>query len=268
MSARTTRGRLEGKLAIVTGGGGPAIGHGISTVLAAEGAHVVIFEIDMETAELVRKRIEAAGGCVSVLRADVSKAGEVKAAMEEVVHRHKRLDVLVNSAGVGLVRAIAEATEEEFDRLAAIDLRGMWLCCKYAIPQMQKQKGGAIVNIGSVHGGKTIPGFGLYAAIKAGVVGLTRGIAVQYGPDHIRANAICPGMVDGIQTREIVAKLSPDPDAWMNDYVRRHQCIPEFIQPEAVGFLAAFLASDEARSITGAEIPIDAGSWAQLTSRE
>jgi NAD(P)-dependent dehydrogenase (short-subunit alcohol dehydrogenase family) len=268
MSAGAGRGRLEGKVAIVTGGAGPAIGHGISTVLAAEGAHVIILEIDLEGAGALQRRLEAGGGKVSVLRADVSKAAEVSAAIEEVVRRHRRLDVLVNSAGVGLVRPVAEATEEEFDRLAAIDLRGMWLCCKYAIPQMQKQKGGAIVNIGSVHGGKTIVGFGLYAAIKAGVVGLTRGIAVQYGPDHIRANAICPGMVDGIQTRQIVAKIAPDPDAWMNNYVRRHQAIPQFIQPEEVGYLAAFLSSDEARSITGAEIPIDAGSWAQLTSRE
>jgi NAD(P)-dependent dehydrogenase (short-subunit alcohol dehydrogenase family) len=261
-------GRLEGKLAIVTGGAGPGIGHGISTILAAEGAHVVIIEIDLESATALQKRIEARGGSVSVLRTDVSKGEEVRSAVEEVVRRHQRLDILVNSAGIGLIRPVAEATEEEFDRLASIDLRGMWLCCKYAIPHMQKQKGGAIVNISSVHSGRTLPLFGIYAAMKAGVGGLTRGIAVQYGPDNIRANAICPGMVDGIQTREIVAKLTPDPDAWMNNYVRRAQAIPQFIQAEDVGHLAAFLASDQARCITGAEIPIDAGSWAQLTSRE
>jgi NAD(P)-dependent dehydrogenase (short-subunit alcohol dehydrogenase family) len=261
-------GRLEGKVAIVTGGAGPGIGHGISTVLAAEGAHVVIIEIDLESATALQKRIEARGGSVSVLRADVSKSEEVRSAIEEVVRRHQRLDVLVNSAGIGLIRPVAEATEAEFDRLASIDLRGMWLCCKYASPHRQKQKVGAIVNIASVHSGRTLPLFGLYAAIKAGVVGLTRGIAVQYGPDNIRANAICPGMVDGIQTREIVAKLTPDPDAWMNNYVRRAQAIPQFIQPEDVGHLAAFLASDQARCITGAEIPIDAGGWAQLTSRD
>jgi NAD(P)-dependent dehydrogenase (short-subunit alcohol dehydrogenase family) len=104
--------------------------------------------------------------------------------------------------------------------------------------------------------------------MKAGVVGLTRGIAVQYGTDNIRANAICPGLVDGIQTREIVAKLSPDVDGWLDDFVRRHQAIPQLIQAEDVGRLAAFLASDEARYITGAEIPIDAGTWAQVASRE
>lgn len=261
-------GRLEGKLAIVTGGAGPGIGHGISSVLAAQGAHVAIIEIDLESARVLQKRIEAGGGSASVVRADISKGAEVSAAVEEVVRRHQRLDVLVNSAGVGLVRPVAEVTEEEFDRLASIDLRGMWLCCKYAIPHMQRQKNGAIVNIASVHSRATMPGFGIYSAMKAGVVGLTRGIAVQYGADGIRANAVCPGLVDGRQTREIVAKLTPDVDAWLDDYVRRKQAIPQLIQPEDVGYLVAFLASDQARSITGAEIPIDAGTWAQVTSRD
>ncbi len=258
-------GRLEGKVAIVTGGAGGGIGHGISTVLAAEGAHVVIVEIDLESARLLQKRIEADGGGASVVRADISKAAEVRSAVEDVVRRHQRLDVLVNNAGIGLVRSLAEATEEEFDRVASVDLRGMWLCCKYAIPHMQKQKGGAIVNISSVHSRTTLPLFGIYAAMKAGVGGLTRGIAVQYGADNIRANVICPGMVDGAQTRQVMAKFTPDVDAWMTNRVRR-QAIPQAIQPEDVGHLAAFLASDEARCITGVEIPLDAGSWAQIAS--
>ncbi|MGO8817625.1 MAG: SDR family NAD(P)-dependent oxidoreductase [Terriglobia bacterium] len=261
-------GRLEGKIAIVTGGAGPGIGHGISTVLAREGAFVAILEIDLESADIVRKRIEKAGGHAMVLRCDVSEASDVRSAVEHVVEAHGHLDVLVNSAGIGMIRPVADATVEEFDRVASIDLRGMWLCCKFAIPHLQKPKGGAIVNIASVHSRATMPMFGIYAAMKAGVVGLTRGIAVQYGPDRIRANAICPGLVDGIQTREIVAKLSTDVDGWLDDFVRRHQTIPELIQPEDIGHLVAFLASDEARYITGAEIPIDAGTWAQLTSRE
>jgi NAD(P)-dependent dehydrogenase (short-subunit alcohol dehydrogenase family) len=261
-------GRLDGKIAIVTGGAGSGIGHGISRVLAREGAFVAILEVDLQAAEIVRSHIEKAGGRASVLPCDVSKGAEVRSAIAKVVEAHGRLDVLVNSAGVGLLRPVAEASEEEFDRLAAIDLRGMWLCCKYAIPHMQNQKSGAIVNIASVHSRGTMPRFGLYAAMKAGAVGLTRGIAVQYGPDNIRANAICPGTVDGIQTREIIAKLSSDVDGWLDDYVRRHQAIPQLIQPEDVGHLVAFLSSDEARLLTGAEIPIDAGTWAQLISRD
>jgi NAD(P)-dependent dehydrogenase (short-subunit alcohol dehydrogenase family) len=175
---------------------------------------------------------------------------------------------LVNSAGVGLIAPVADATEKEFDRITEVDLRGMWLCCKFVIPHMQKQGSGSIINIGSVHARATLPLFGIYAAMKAAVSGLTRGIAVQYGPDNIRANTICPGLVDGAQTREIVAKLTSDVDGWLDVFVRRHQAIPRLIQAEDVGELVAFLASDEARSITGAEIPVDAGAWVQLASRD
>jgi NAD(P)-dependent dehydrogenase (short-subunit alcohol dehydrogenase family) len=261
-------GKLEGKVAVVTGGAGPGIGHGISTVLAAEGAQVVIVEIDLDMAKAVQKLIESKGGRTCVLPADISKAAEVRAAMDRVVAEHQRLDVLVNSAGVGLVRSVVEASEEEFDRLASIDLRGLWLCCKYAIPHMQRQKAGSIVNIASVHSRTTMPQFALYAAMKAGVTGLTRGIAVDYGPDGIRANTVCPGLVDGTQTRQIIAQLSGDVEKWMQDFVRRHQALPKVIQPEDIGQLVAFLASEESRAITGAEIPVDAGMWVQAVSRD
>jgi NAD(P)-dependent dehydrogenase (short-subunit alcohol dehydrogenase family) len=260
--------RLDGKVAVVTGGAGPGIGHGISRVLARRGAYVAILEIDLESAEIVRRGIERAGGCASVLECDISQAAQVQPVVNRIVQERGRLDVLVNSAGIGLIQPVADATEQEFDRLMAIDLRGMWLCCKFAIPQMQKQQCGSIINIASVHSRATMSQFGIYAAMKAGVVGLTRGIAVQYGPDNIRANAVCPGLVDAIQTRQIVAKLANDVDGWLNQYVRRHQAIPQLIRPEDVGNLVAFLASDDAQAITGAEIPIDAGTWAQLVSRD
>lgn len=261
-------GRLNGKVAIVTGGGGAGIGQGISRVLASEGAHVIILEVDLASAAVVRSQIEAAGGKASVVRADISQPNEVRFAIEGVVRDYGQLDVLVNSAGVGLVRAVAEASEEEFDRLVSIDLRGLWLCCKYAIPYMQRQMKGAIINIASVHSRATMPLFGIYAAMKAGVVGLTRGIAVQYGPEGIRANAVCPGLVDSKQNRQIIAQLTSDVESWLQNFVRRHQVLPKLIEPEDVGHLVAFLASDEARAITGAEIPIDAGIWAQAASRD
>lgn len=253
---------------MVTGGGGSGIGRGVSTVLAAQGARVVILEVDLDAAELTRGQIESKGGRASVIRADISRSEDVQRAMYQVVRAHTRLDILVNNAGVGLIRPVAEASEEEFDRLASIDLRGLWLCCKYAIPHMQRQQRGAIINIASVHGRSTQPLYGLYAAMKAGVAGLTRGIAVQYGADGIRANAVSPGLVDGKQTRETVAQFADDVESWLNNFTRRHQAIPRLIKAEDVGSLIAFLASDEARSITGADIPIDAGLWAQLISKD
>ncbi len=259
--------RLDGKVAVVTGGGGSGIGHGISLVLAKEGAQVVILEIDFDAAEEVRRQIESGGGRASVVRADVSRSDDVRRAIDRVVEEHNRLDILVNNAGIGLIRPVAEASEEEFDRLASVDLRGMWLCCKYAIPQMQRQKQGAIVNIASVHSQATMPLFGIYAAMKAGVAGLSRGIAVQYGPDGIRANTVSPGLVDGKQTRDIVAQLTSDVEGWLDNFVRYEQALPRVVQPEDVGNLVAFLAGDDARMITGAEIPVDAGMWIQLNSR-
>jgi NAD(P)-dependent dehydrogenase (short-subunit alcohol dehydrogenase family) len=258
---------LEGKVAVVTGGGGSGIGHGISLVLAKHGAHVAILEIDLDAAEEVRHQIEARGGHATAICADISRSDNVRRAIEMVIEERKRLDILVNNAGIGLIRPVAEASEEEFDRLAAIDLRGMWLCCKYAIPHMRRQKQGSIVNIASVHSRATLPQFGLYAAMKAGVTGLSRGIAVQYGADGIRANTVSPGLVDGKQTREIVGELSADVEGYLNNFVRCEQALPELIQPEDIGNLVAFLASDDARMITGAEIPVDAGMWVQLSSR-
>ena len=258
---------LEGRVAIVTGGGGSGIGHGISLVLARQGAHVVILEIDVDAADEVCHQIEVEGGNATVIGADISRSDNVRQAIDMVIEEHHHLDVLVNNAGIGLIRAVAEASEEEFDKLAAIDLRGMWLCCKYAIPHMRRQKQGSIVNIASVHSQATAPQFGIYAAMKAGVAGLSRGIAVQYGPDGIRANTVSPGLVDGKQTREIVAQLSNDVEGWLDDFVRCDQALPKLIQPEDIGNLVAFLASDDARMITGTEIPVDAGMWVQLNSR-
>ena len=260
-------GNLDGSIAIVTGGGGSGIGHGISMELAKAGATVTIAEIDLAAAEQVQTQIESLGGKADVHRADVSQAEDVQSLIEQVIRDHNRLDILVNNAGVGLIRPVADTTEEEFDRLMGIDLRGMWLCCKFAIPYMQRQKRGAIVNIASVHGRATDPGFGLYSAMKAGVGGLTRGIAVQYGVDGIRANTISPGLVDGRQTRDVVAKFTDDVEGWLQNFVRAGQSLPRMIQPEDIGRVAVFLASDDSRSITGVDIPVDAGTLAQLSSR-
>ncbi|MGH9407325.1 MAG: SDR family NAD(P)-dependent oxidoreductase [Terriglobia bacterium] len=260
-------GRLSGKVAIVTGGGGLGIGHGISTELARDGAHVVIVELDTASAEAICGKIRNDGGAAEVMRCDVSQSDQVKATIDRIAEAHGRLDVLVNNAGIGLIRAPADATEAEFDHLCAVDLRGVWLCAKHTIPHMRRQKSGSIINIASVHSRATLASFGVYASMKAGVTGLTRGLAVEYGPEGIRANTISPGLVDSPQNREILAKVAGDAEEWMRNYVRRDQVLPWMIQPEDIGRAVAFLASDDARAITGAEIPVDAGTLAQLTSR-
>ena len=256
-------GMLEGKLAIVTGGAGAGIGHGISTVMAAEGAHVAIMEIDVESAKVLQQRIESSGGRASVLRADISKAEEVRWAVEEVVRRHQRVDILVNSAGVGLVRPLAEVTEEEFDQLVSIDLRGMWLCCKYAIPHMQRQKNGAIVNIASVHSRATLPGFGAYAALKAGVGGLTRGIAVQYGTDGIRANAVCPGVVDEDRRRNCGQAHARGQRFGSIVTCNGTKPFPNSFNLRMLGGSSLFCRAIGRAPLPELEIPIDGGTWAR-----
>ena len=143
--------RLDGKVAIVTGGGGSGIGHGISLELARAGACTAIFEIDLAAGEEVRDQIRSSGGEAVVIRADISSAAEVRSAVEEVIRRLRRIDALINNAGIGLIGPVAEVSEEEFDRLAAVDLRGAWLCSKYVIPHMQRQRDGAIVNVACRH---------------------------------------------------------------------------------------------------------------------
>ncbi len=260
--------RLEHKVAIVTGGGGAGIGHGISLALAREGASVAIFEIDLEAGDAVRQRIEAGHGCAKIYRADISRSEDVREAVAMAVRDFGRLDILVNNAGIGLVRPAAEVSEEEYDRLHAIDLRGAWLCAKFAIPHMQRAGGGSIINIASVHACATVPMFALYAAMKSGLTGLTRGLAVQYGPENIRVNAVLPGLVDAPQTRAALGASSPDIDAYLHRFITRFQAMPVAVLPEDVGRVVAFLASDDARGITGAEIPVDAGLLAILNSKE
>jgi meso-butanediol dehydrogenase / (S,S)-butanediol dehydrogenase / diacetyl reductase len=131
--------RLDGCIAIVTGGGGSGIGHGISLELARAGATVVIVEINVAAAEHVQEQIIRLGGNADVICADISQSKDVQGLVDHVIRDHGRIDLLVNNAGVGLIRPVAESTEEEFDRLMGIDLRWMWLCCKFAIPYMQRQ---------------------------------------------------------------------------------------------------------------------------------
>ena len=180
----------------------------------------------------------------------------------------EEIDVLVNSAGVGLVRAAHEATMADFSRLMGVDFQGVWLCCKYAIPQMKRQRQGVIINIGSVHGTATTENYALYAGAKSGLAGFTRGLAVQYGREGIRANVVSPGLVDGTQTRALAAELAGDAQRWMDEFIRRNQALAIAISAEDIGKAVAFLASDDAKAITGIEMRVDAGVLAQLASND
>jgi NAD(P)-dependent dehydrogenase (short-subunit alcohol dehydrogenase family) len=240
------------KVCIVTGGGGVRIGHGIAEALAAKGWTVVVADADLSSAEAVADRI---GG--TALPLDVTDSASVTALVDTVRARFGRLDGLVNSAGVGLWVRAGDVTEEQFDRLHAINVRGPWRMIRAALPLMLDGGGGAIVNIGSVHSRAAEVEYSIYAGTKAALAALTRGVARDYGRRGIRANIVHPGAVEP-ESRE------RDLDA----FVAAHQMLPSAVRPVDIGNAVAFLLSAEACAITGAELFVDGGMTAMLVDRE
>jgi NAD(P)-dependent dehydrogenase (short-subunit alcohol dehydrogenase family) len=256
------------KVAIVTGGAGAGIGHGITAALIQHGwAVVVVDRDDVVGCEFVWS-LRQKGEPVYLLAADITAKAVPEAAVETALQEFGRLDALVNNAGAGLCKPIAEVTDEEFDHLLNLDLRAVVRFCRAALPELQKARGGSIVNIGSVHAHATIAGYGIYAAIKASVEALTRGLAIDYGPLGIRANCIHPGMVASPQNRDLISRFTKDVDAWIARYTTTKQLLPYLPTGQEVGELAAFLMGDAGRSITGQSIVIDGGSLAMLFERE
>jgi NAD(P)-dependent dehydrogenase (short-subunit alcohol dehydrogenase family) len=251
--------RLQGKIAIVTGGGS-GIGRATAERFAAEGALVTIVDRDREAGEEVVATITESNGEALFAPTDISQSIEVAAMVKATAERFGGVDVLFNCAGVQLHGQDARAhelSEEVWDRTFAINIRGMWLCAKYTIPLMIKRGGGSIINVGSPTGLYGMgAGYTAYSASKSAAFGLTRVMAADYGHDNIRVNAIVPGatttplianLLDDAQTRVELQQLSP---------LRR------LGTPADVAALAVFLASDESRFCTGGYYMVDGGSTA------
>ncbi|GAA1592964.1 SDR family oxidoreductase [Kribbella sancticallisti] len=234
---------------IVTGGGGVRIGSGICRALAAKGWTVVVADRDLVAAEGVVDELRAGGASAVPMALDVTDAESVRAVVAATLAEFGRLDALVNSAGVGLRKPGAEATPEEFDELHAINYRGPWTCIREVLPIPLENGGGAIVNIGSVHAAGAAETFTLYAATKAALAALTRGIARDYG----RRNIVHPGAVESRGNEHLLA-----------DFVATKQMLPTAVEAIDIGNAVAFLLSAEARAITGVELFVDAGTTAML----
>ena len=248
-------GRLAGKVAIVAGGGasGPVLGNGQATAMlfAREGAKVVVADAALERAQATVDMIAKEGGTASAMRADVSKAADCKAMVQAAVERYGRLDILDNNVGISVRADVLEVTEEQWDKVMAVNVKSIVLAAKYAIPEMKKAGGGSIINISSVAGlraNQSTP----YTTSKAAIVGLTRSMAGDHGRDGIRVNCILPGLIYGPMT-------APR----MDDEIRRKRREAGALGTEGTGWdvawAAVFLASDEARWITGVALPVDAG---------
>ena len=248
-------GSLEGKAILVTGGGS-GIGRATAVLLAKQGAKVMIADYVPEGALKTVAMIKEAGGTADCLAADVSVTKQVEMMVAKTVETYGRIDGAFNNAGIeGKMAGTIDTSEENFDRTIAINLKGVWLCMKYEIPQMLKQGGGVIVNTASIAGLVGFEGLPAYNASKHGVVGLTKTAALEFAQKNIRVNCVCPGV---IQT-PMVARLMDGGGMNEND-MRAGEPVGRFGQPQEIGEGVLWLLSDASSFVTGHSLVID-GGW-------
>jgi len=255
--------RLKGKAAIITGAGsiGPGIGNGKATaiVFAREGAKVMLVDMNPEAAEETKRLIDKEGGESIAFKADVSKASDCKSMVEMCIRTFGRVDILDNSVGIGSFGGPVELSEEEWDRVMNINLKSMFLTCKYALPYMEKQGKGSIVNIASINAIAVTAPSVAYSSSKAGVIAFTREVAFQYASRGIRVNAILPGLMKTPMVEHYGKSVYGDNIEEM--WKKRDAMSPTGKQGEPwdIAYAALFLASDEANYVTGTTLIVDGG---------
>lgn len=263
MMAAEVRMRLAGKRVLVTGGA-QGIGRAIVAKMRAEGARTAFCDNDAAAAAHTCSELAASGEPVLFEAADITSETEVERVVGRVRERLGGIDVLVNNAGINSYFDAAAMTEQDWDGVLAVDLKGAWLCCKHVLPLLRAAGGGSIVNIASIHARQTCPGMFPYAVAKSGLVGLTRSLALDCGRDNIRVNAVCPGWTRTRLVTEFFAQ-EPDPVA-AERLIAGQQPLQRFAEPEEVANVVAFVASDEASFMTAAEVYVDGGLGAMLAT--
>ena len=249
--------RLGGKRAIVTGAGA-GIGEATAIRLSSEGALVALADLDGQAAERVAGKI---AGKTLARRMDVTRADEVEALVQGVVEEWGGLDVMVNNAGIGVAATAPETSEEDWDRLMAVNLKGTFFGIKYAVPAMRNSGGGSIVNISSIAALVGIPDRAAYCAAKGGILALTRASAIDHIEEGIRVNCIAPGTVDTPWIGRITAGYDDPEEARAKMEARQPH--GRFVTPEEIAAMAAYLASGESASCIGACMVVDGGMTAR-----
>jgi NAD(P)-dependent dehydrogenase (short-subunit alcohol dehydrogenase family) len=251
--------RLSGKTAFITGGGS-GIGRACALAFASEGAEIAIAGRRKEPLERVAREIEAAGGGALAMECDVVDAKAVQSAIATVLRQFNGLNIVVNNAGAIVVGSVEETSDKDWNLVMATNLTGAFFVSRAAIPALRQAGGGSIVNIGSYLGIAGRRQRAAYCAAKAGVIGLTRAMALDHAQDKIRVNCICPAMIETEMATLSLSKAA-DPEA------ARKQRIAEIPlarlgKPEDVALMAVYLASDESSWVTGVSLPLDGGQTA------
>jgi NAD(P)-dependent dehydrogenase (short-subunit alcohol dehydrogenase family) len=250
-------GIVEGKVALVTGGGG-GIGRASALAFAREGARVAVADFAAATARDTVALINEAGGQAITLTGDVTRGKDVRAMVDDTVAAYGRLDCAFNNAGIAPYQVdasgkkTAEWSEESFDRMIAVNLKGVWLCMREEIRLMQSQGGGAIVNTGSIAGLIGLVTSSAYVAAKHGVIGLTKTAALEYAEAKIRVNAVCPGFVQTRMTEDTMRRRG---EAILAQIPARRMG-----KPEEIAEMVVWLCSERASYVTGAAYNVD-GGW-------
>ncbi len=252
-------GKLDNKCAIVTGG---ASGIGLATVqlLVEEGAAVVIADINAEQGKQAEGQINAAGGRAVFVRCNVALAEDCQLAVQTAVEKFSRLDIVFNNAGIIRRTDVIGISEEDWDLVMAVNVKSIFLMSKYAIPEIAKQGGGAIVNTGSGWGIKGGRNAISYCASKGAVVNMTRALAIDHGPQNIRVNCICPGDTDTPMLRNEAKQLGQAEDKFMAEAAERP--LNRYAQPMEIAQAVLYLVSDAASYVTGAVLAVDGGGTA------
>ncbi|MGI8690791.1 MAG: SDR family NAD(P)-dependent oxidoreductase [Thermomicrobiales bacterium] len=251
--------RLEGKTAIITGAGS-GIGQATAMLFAREGAHLVLADINQATVTGVADTIQREGGQAIAVAVDVTKASDIQRMVQTAMDHFRRIDVLFNNAGIIYRGSVLDLTEEEWDNEININLKGVFLGCKFAIPRMLEGGGGSIINTASGSALIATKNSAAYCASKGGVLALTRSVALDYAPT-IRVNAICPGVVDTPAMHRILAAAG-DVDTLKAERGRSHP-LGRLATPEEIAYGVLYLAADESSFTTGSPLIMDGGYTAQ-----